>query len=445
MLLDIAFIVLFFAVPFLYLLLLRTSGFSLLKFSMPSFVFACLFVFSYIGIFVLYFGWDQYRLLGLGIDDRSLVFLVFVCSSWAIMSLLLGFNIGRLVFGGSRDSSQWKHGTIDALSPRAMVCICSLFVLCVAILFFYLSGLNDIALFAAFNGREDEVVKMRSLMKNEFSGAYFLYSIFMHDFMYFVSYVLLAQWLLVRSRVTFVIFLVAFFFSLFSSLVTTEKSPAAWYLIGCFIVYSLVKYQGAINLRKIVGVAALMMLLMALFFTYFMGAESIVRGLELAVSRAFAGSISPAYFYLKIFPSEIDFLGGRSFPNPLGLLPYEPVNVTIEVMNRMLPSIAQRGIVGTAPTVFWAEMYANFGYVGVVVSPVALGVYLYFVNKIISRLRSDPIKIGVVLMVSFHYWVVAITGLSTVVVDFSAVIKLFVLLVFFFIAYKGKILLERVK
>src|SRR5690606_21203802 len=100
-------------------------------------------------------------------------------------------------------------------------------------------------------------------------------------------------------------------------------------------------------------------------------------------SRTLTGQISPAYFYMKMFPEHEGFLLGRSFPNPKGIFPWEPYPVTVEVMNFMNPKIIGTGVVGSAPTVFWADMYANFSFGGILLSSIIVGFIIFFSQYIL--------------------------------------------------------------
>ncbi|MGV1098820.1 hypothetical protein ACUUL3_05355 [Thiovibrio sp. JS02] len=84
----------------------------------------------------------------------------------------------------------------------------------------------------------------------------------------------------------------------------------------------------------------------------------------------------------EIFPSRFEFLGGVSMPNPLGILPFTPVNFSYVLYDVYKPLSQVRG---SAPTVFFAEVYANFGMLGCVSSMLFVsffvnGCYLFFLQ-----------------------------------------------------------------
>ena len=103
------------------------------------------------------------------------------------------------------------------------------------------------------------------------------------------------------------------------------------------------------------------MVLIGLMYVYFKGSSSIWVGIQSGISRITTGQMSGLYHYLDIIPDQVDYLLGRSLPNPRGIFPWEHYRLTVEVMNIVHKGLAEQGIVGSMPTFFWGEMYANFG------------------------------------------------------------------------------------
>ena len=157
---------------------------------------------------------------------------------------------------------------------------------------------------------------------------------------------------------------------------------------------------------------------LVLFYVYFMGSHNPIAALMSVFSRAFTGGIQPAYHYLEFFPEHHGFLLGRSFPNPAGLLPFEPYRLTVEIMNWRFPDLAGTGVVGSMPTVFWGELYANFRVVGVIIMPFFVGIGLYVISFFASKLENTPFKVGLLVWLILHYKTLAETGISGFIIDF---------------------------
>ena len=164
-----------------------------------------------------------------------------------------------------------------------------------------------------------------------------------------------------------------------------------------------------------------------------MGSDSITTAFEGMFNRLFVGQLIPAYYYLKFFPSEISYLNGASFPNTFRVLPHTPFELSKVVMNKVRPELVDRGIVGSMPTTYWGEIYANEGLPGLLLIPFLVGICLYFIMYILSRMENTPMKIGCITILTMHYQNLAITGLYGFISDHKIIVIIgFCLILLFF-------------
>jgi hypothetical protein len=409
MILDTLFILLFFAFPAAMFMLMRAAGMPVLQLSLPPFVILACFAFAYTGLLPLYLGWDEYRALS-GVNNRELLILVFLGSSWTIFSLALGAILGRDILGSPR---ALRPGLTLTSSQQYRIVL--LLVGVALVLADYLARVPKIAILLAIGGSITEAEGVRSMMGNDFGWGYHWYSLAMHHIANLVTFITFANSLLRKSMASLALFMCAFGLSGFAAVMAIEKGPLVWIMVGLLLVWLLVRNGGSITMRRILPFMLSLLLVMALIYMAFEGSASLIEGLLATFSRAFAGSIEPAYHYLQFFPAQHDFLYGRSFPNPGGLFPWEPYRLTEEVMNWAYPNDA--GIVRSAPTVFWAELYANFGVSGVVILPLFVGFALYLLALFVSRLPNGPIKTGYLVWMLLHYKNLAVSSFSNFVID----------------------------
>lgn len=410
MILNTLFVLLYFSFPAAVLLLMRAVGMPLLRLSLPSLVILACFAFGYAGLLPLYFGWDEYRAVS-GVNNRELLFLVLIGSAWTILSLALGAILGRALLG-----ALWAPRPGSPLAPGVQLRIALLLAVVALVLADYLVRVPRIALLVALDSSITEAEVVRSLMGNDFGQGYHWYSLAIHDIANLLTFTTFAAWLLRKSAATLTLFLCAFGLSGFSAVMAIEKGPLLWILIGLMLTWLLVRKGGAITMRHILPFMMLAPLLMALIYMAFEGSASLIDGLLAAFSRAFAGSIEPAYHYIQFFPAQHDFLYGRSFPNPGGLFPWEPYRLTEEVMDWVYPNDA--GVVRSAPTIFWAELYANFSVLGVVIVPPFVGFALYLLALYVSRLADGPAKTGYLVWLLLYFKNLAVSSFSNFVVNF---------------------------
>ncbi|EMK6923501.1 oligosaccharide repeat unit polymerase, partial [Vibrio cholerae] len=272
--------------------------------------------------------------------------------------------------------------------------------------------LDQIALIVALTDGANAAKEARSVMGNSFSGKYHWYKLVIHDLGNLVTFTSFAIWLIRKRAKDALLLITALSYSVFVAIMATEKGPMAWLLIGLFMVYFLVRSNGFIPFKKLIPFAFLIVGLLITSYVYFMGSEDVGSALGSVFSRAFSGSILPAYFYLEFFPEYQEYLLGRSFPNPGGLMPYEPYRYTIEVMNWLFPDLVETGVVGTAPTVFWGEAYANFGPLGIPIVAFIIGCLIALVSYLVSKLEINPLTIGFFVWLILIFKDLSVTGFS---------------------------------
>lgn len=382
----------------------------------PSVVISAIFVFAYIGLFPLYFGWDDYRFFGEGIQDSNLVLKAYLLTCLTIFMLLVGMTFSKLVF--QLNLTPELNINYRDLNRKETYILFSFLVFSILVLLLYLNAVPKVAIFTLFSDGVVAASSARSSMANGFAGKYHWYSLIMHDLLNLITFCFYAAWLRSRYRRYLYLFLISLLFSVFTAIMAIHKAPLIWLLIGLFFVYTLCRFKGKIPVFSIMKLVAISILFLVMFYMYFMGTDTIAIAFKALFSRAFTGGVAPSYYYLEYFPHEHDYLYGTSFPNPGGIFPFTPYALTIEVNDWKFPLLKEQGIVGSAPTIFWAESYANFGVAGVALIPFIVGVCLSFITHIVNKLENTPIKIGGIVWLILHYFHLSDSGISGYLFDF---------------------------
>lgn len=420
--------------PMIWHVLIKAAGLSLLRPTLPSFLIASLYVFQYLGIPVLYLQLNRYR-FEMGVVNPDLVITVWAYTVVTITLLLVGYLVAHLRLGPLRGFSS-QISRRNSLSSFQMVSLVALGIICCIVLYVYIDqvGFQNMALLDSLNLRDSDYITgwARSNMGNAFSGKYHWYRLFMRDILSFVWLAIFAQHAIRPSRGLKVI-LIAFGCALiFSLLMATEKGQLAKFLIAIFLLISWSKYHGQAPVRLLFGFSLVIVGVLTIFYINFMGSAGGLDGVSSVMSRLLTGQIQPAYHYLEFFPAHQDWLWGRSFPNPGGLLPYEPYELTREVMNWKNSALQRHGVAGSSPTVFWGEMYANFGVIGVFVFPPFVGFLLYAGNSVLFTHRPTPVTLAFFIWLLIHYMDLSLTGLSGFIID----TELFVFMALFFMLHR---------
>ncbi len=389
-------------------------------------VIAGIIFYQYLGLPLLYFRLDPFR--SDDVTDVDLVFLVFIYTSITITLMILGFVFARNILGRSNcvNINVVSNDINKSIYPLLTLTLVSIFVL-----LFYLKqiGTENIALFAAFNlVQESNLTLLRSNMGNSFDGKYHWYYLFMNQILKFCTLTFYAIILVKPTKIFYFLFITSFCFLTLSVTMATEKGPIAYILISLFLVNVIIKKNSNIPIRTILPVGFIMTTILVFFYFIFMGANSFSDAILGVLSRSLTGQIQPAYHYLQFFPKYESFLFGRSFSNPMGIFPFISYNIPQAVMAWYNPGQIDSGVVGSMPTIFWGELYANFGFLGVLTIPFFVGYFLYWFNNKILLFYPTPVLIGVYVWFMMYFLNLNGTSLSSYFFD---IYSFFVFLSFF--------------
>ncbi len=405
------------------------------------FVLVGIYFYQYLGLPLLYFRMDPLR--ANDVTDSNLIFLVFLYTSATITLMVFGFIAGRKVCGKCAYIESEK---LVAYGVNSIMPILYLTLICIAVLILYIRqiGYENIAFIAALNlVPENSIALMRSNMGNSFEGKYHWYYLFMNQILKFCVLTFFANLLLAPRKRNTIFFVFSFIFLTVSLVMATEKGPLANLLISLFLVYVIVKNKAIVPLKNILLLASSLIAILIIFYINFMGATSVSDAFLGVFSRSLTGQIQPAYHYLQFFPNHQEFLMGRSFTNPMGIFPFKSYNISQEVMAWYDSNQTTSGIVGSMPTIYWGELYANFGIAGVLSLPFFVGFFLYWFNNKLLMLFPTPLLVGLLVWFMMYFYNLNGTSLTSFIFD---IYSFFVLVSFFvltLIITKGKLILNK--
>lgn len=359
----------FLAISLRYVLLYRSMIFS----SFLGAYVLSFFTLNYIGLAILYFGLDTYR-WEIGISDPVLIsqMLIYSIIAFATVSMTYWF-FNRRVFepyaSNIRASKQEKY----------LVGILTLFSAFIVIQ--YIRNLDGIALLMALSGDFESALVARSDMSNNL-GSYRWFRIGLMQVPMILFY--FAYLNTPRNSALHILGLSGLFIIVAIILsLSTEKFAVIQFIIG--LLFLQMKYVRRLSISGILTWAGGLIGIVVFFYMAFSGISELSEVIRIAGSRIFTGSIGTAHFYLEYFPEVHPFLFGRSLPNPMGIFPFESFSPAVEIMNWKFPIFLQKGIVGSSPSTFWAEGYANMGAVGVIIAALYIGTLLAVSQRVFNH------------------------------------------------------------
>jgi len=136
-------------------------------------------------------------------------------------------------------------------------------------------------------------------------------------------------------------------------------------------------------------------------------------------------------------------LMGSSLPNPAGIFPFEHFRITIEVAKYIFSQDLFMGV-SSAPTVYWAEMYANFGVLGVIFSSMLVGICFFALSLVLQKLPMSIPAIIAIISISMICKELSTTGITHLLFSADLFFIIIVSAILFFLNqnWKNKSLLQ---
>lgn len=422
------------------------GSFSLKNFNFMSLVFYSILIFNVIGGVALGLNivssdlLDQARLLNTRSKGLLLLcmFMVLFPITILFLSKLFKFNTGKqlndfskakvkLVYGGNDDEIFY---TIVILAFFAMGAV--LYVIAV------LGGSNP--LLGVFQGLDALILaQFRSFSKFEFPGNEWIKNLGF-QLVQLLSFFAYAYWQTTKSKSWKWLFVILFIGSLYSCLYNLEKAPVIIYFLGLLIVRQYLGFR----LKSFFKYGLIGFLMVIVMYVFFMRLEFSNKSLilESIFSRIFLTQIGTYYLHIEAFPLYHDYLNGsylvyNSLPNWLTDLLFSHTEVGIRssrwVIMIFYPSEILNNTAGYANSLFIAEAYGNFGFLGIVLSSFYVGAFIFFLNFVFVKIRKTPVLVGLYSYLTCFTLITLQGGFFDFIFSFSNVFLLFVMFLFWFL------------
>ena len=433
--------IIFFSLLFLwmgYKLLVLSNG-PIRSFTIPNFFMLKYLIFAYLGsvlynvVFIeLEVNYGMYR-------NLDYVFNVWLYSSLGIVLIPLGMLIANLFFKFDNNNLNNKFFSkpLKSFEVNLGVLFSIIIVLLVSVLslYIYRSMIGELPIIHVFSGANKAVLAlMRSDAGNNFSGKLHWFKFLIGASSKFMLIILFFN--KKRNFIWKFIYSICFFYVLFISVMNLNKAPIIDLILLLFVSGIIQKKK--INLKLIFWLSITVFFLLIMMYVFFMGQadKSIFTIFKIIFHRVFVSQIVPFYWYQDM-QSSVGFLMGSSFPNPGGFLPFENIQITTKVFNHAYPEKVATGVVGSLPTVFFADWWINFGPFGAVFSMLIVGFMLQFMDVIFKSyvlIKKSIIPIAYYIYVMFFMSKYVGTSIVGIFFDFDFVLTSTLALILYFVS-----------
>lgn len=365
--------------------LFRIAGFSLKRLSIPMWLYVSYLLFSFLFMPAAYWGWfPSFRGT---FFNTEILGLAWILSGICLIFMTLGYVVAVHIFKIRVSYRKVTIGShrIDSLVPPLVV-----FGMCIVAFVLYVRLIPEIPLFVLFKKKSYYAARIaRSMATNAFEGGKLHY--YSNFFEYLLPFVTLYIFGIALQRRNNRLLLVAsgcILFTAFVAIHATAKAVFFDFLVALLFTYLLLRKRGRISFSIYLGYGVLGMILLTVLFRWFFAEQfgGLIGGLFGAliagVDRLTVGQIQSLYWNLA-FVKQVGYFYGTTFPNPMGIFPWKQVQLNLSVANFAAAS-SNSQVVGSYPAVFWTEVYANFGVWVSIVSAFFVGLYVCWLNSLVS-------------------------------------------------------------
>ncbi len=239
-----------------------------------------------------------------------------------------------------------------------------------------------------------EIAIIRQELTVDFSGSNIIKNCFGVALTPTLSYIAYSYWKLTKKRKHMIWFLVMFLFSILILMFNLAKTPAAMYVLSFLFLKVLI--EGRIKTRTLILLIGITITLILLAYVFVRRMDKFADILSVMLPEIILGQAMGTYYSFEYFPNLHDFLGLSSLALPFssfwGMDISEPVARIIMIIR--YPWAVETGVAGVMNSLFVQDAWACFGFWGVIIAPIYVGMYVQIIYMFFLKSKKTPIMLG---------------------------------------------------
>ena len=347
-----------------------------------SYIFYSLLVFDFIGITLIYLGFNDHYLMSKLYNTDVAITKAYFSMAWTMIALptfIIIFN--KYVFKIDNTNKQLIEKNSKNILPEKRECSDRVFYSCIIIFVICLLStgyvfykIGYIPLFKLFDRGFNFAVERIKSGRN-FVGNQYIKNIIMILITPFISYVSFTYMRVTKSKKWKLLFILTFILTIFVKTYDFSKGPIVYYIAYFFFIEVML---GKVkNIKKVFQYgAAVILLVICLYLTIGNYKGNFISLSNGPISRTVITQPGALLLHFDAFPRKVPYLRGHSFPRYFKIIfgnGEYGVRSGRAVMQVYNPDSIQKGTAGVMSTVFVGEAYANFGYYGIIIAPIIVG------------------------------------------------------------------------
>lgn len=253
---------------------------------------------------------------------------------------------------------------------------------------------------------------MQARMAIAFSGIKTHYIIAFGYINFIISLFILYTKRKTNYRIRKIMFLLLFYFYLLNSLFLIFMTGVKSYIIFLYLISYLIAIlvNKANNFKSMFKIIGFIFLFLTILFIIMDDSKQDI--LRYIMSRIFLQQLTGIHLFYTYIESH-NFLYGTGFVNVAGIFPYEPVFIAREVVKSYFGHSAYSNFYSVT-THFSANLFANFGYIGILLISFIMGICLRFYDVLMYIYFKKTI---LNLIVYSYFMIVIAVGLGAGAVE----------------------------
>jgi len=409
---------------------------SIKRLNMLSYLFYIpLVLMSFIGaIFITLKLDDHYLVNKLQLDQTR--YLGWLAVLYTMIMLPLGMLIAKKLFAIQSVAHQLDHYAkkplVNLLGNKELILkilLIGLSGLGLSVLAYTFMNIGSIPLLALLKGNSSELARLRIMASREFGGNIYLRNILALQLLPLLSFVAFAYFQKSKSWLNLFWFIGTFIGAVLILTYDLQKSPLALFLTG-FVFYA-VWVNGKIGIGKLAVVGATFVGIILFFYIGFGNADIgniLFQYNEGATGRVLFSQIVGTFFSFEFYENLRSFIGFNSLSRLIENFGIEYSDrAGRHIMEIINPKGIAAGTAGVQNSLFIGEAWANFGILGLLLSPLYVGFIIASLFYGLLRLPKAPLLIGV--YVFFSYKTALIGGFNDYIYNIAYLSIVLILLI----------------
>lgn len=375
-------------------------------------------LFNLLGFPILIWRLDAYR--AEFVNDLSHLFILLSLIVASTVCFLSGYRIINYKTLNLEKYIIFKHKMEESRRSVLFSALVFIFIGIAALLAYIANfGYDALPIILSLTSNDSAVTVARSVTGADFSS-YSWYQLGMNDFLllgiglYIVWFSSSASFKAIKS----IVLLLLIALLLFSFGINGEKGKFIDVILFLFVLTHLIGLI-SINFVSIFAVILMCFAILIPAYWFMMGDASLTNSLYGIFSRTLTGQLQAGYHHIEFYQKMPNLYFGSTYPNPKGLLPFEPVEYTKELMQwvhgtQLVNSVK---VTGSMPTHFFGELLVNFGLIGVCVFSFTIGMWIKFIDDCFKGPKIHKSIYVLYAWLIVHYKDLSYTGASNFVFD----------------------------